>query len=66
MEKYRPKNSLYSEIAQAVWNNKNDPRKSIGISFSQTNANTAIGKEKLSILFSHSFYTKVSFSKNQY
>ena len=29
-------------------------------------ASTAIGKEKLSILFFHSFYAKVYFNKNQY
>ena len=29
-------------------------------------ASTAIGKEKLRILFFHSFYAKVFFNKNQY
>ena len=56
MEKYRPKIALYSEIAQAAWNNKNDPGKSMYL-----RATTAIGKEKL-----RSFCAKVIFNKNQY
>ena len=54
-EKHRSEKTSYSYIAHAVWNNKNDPKKSIGISKSDNVTKkivkNSLGRDKKAITF---------------